>query len=308
MNTCNLGNITCDNSFFRSSLCAYSDNLSVGHFNCRSFNLSERSSKINEIRNVVVDSLLSVVGVSETWLKPSIPSSRFEISGYSCCRNDRPCVRGGGVALFVSKSIKYKVVYSGSQYGIVECLFVELLLGSRNVLVGVVYLPRGNFRAFESEVADVLVRYSDVIILGDFNNNLFDLSSSYSVRESCRRLNVSIVHNSIPTHFSAVHNSTSLLDFVLVSDRSCVCVSNQVVCPSISDHAFIFVSLNVSVLNVLQFFEYVDYNALSCDDLQEIVSSTDFSALYSTSDVDFQCSSFSSCLGSIHNAFPIKKG
>lgn len=172
-------------------------------------------------------------------------SNCAKIPGFHCCRNDRPNSRGGGVALFVSNNINYNVVYRGQNYGSVECLFIELLSGGEKMIVGVVYLPHGDFSAFEHEISHLLARYSSILIMGDFNNNLFDISKANNVRRACNRMNIAVRHNIRPTHFDPAHHSTSLLDFFLLSNTMGVNLSDQFFCPNISRHAFIFASLEI---------------------------------------------------------------
>lgn len=51
------------------------------------------------------------------------------------------------------------------------------------------------------------------------------------------RLKLEIIHISIPIHFDLATRSTPLLDFVLVSNTTLISYTDQVQCPSISDHA-----------------------------------------------------------------------
>ena len=49
------------------------------------------------------------MGMSETWLKPSIVDSELSIEGYTLFRKDRVSVnkkRGSGVAMFIKNDIK----------------------------------------------------------------------------------------------------------------------------------------------------------------------------------------------------------
>lgn len=62
--------------------------------------------------NVLSGNVPDIVGLSETWLKTETLTEPVNISSYDMCRSYRPTpVRAGGLALFISKSIKYKVVF-----------------------------------------------------------------------------------------------------------------------------------------------------------------------------------------------------
>lgn len=144
------------------------------------------------------------------------------------------------MAIFVSKNLKFKLVLKVCVVEICESLFTEVFIGDLKFLFGVVYLPNGNLSAFEDRHRDILSKYTDIIIVGDFNCNMFNISKSNAMRSLCTRLNLSISHNSKPTHLDIACNSTSLLDYFLVSDMSAICFSGQAQCSSISDHALIF--------------------------------------------------------------------
>lgn len=307
MNSFDTHNVYSNNNFISSQLGNFQENLNFGHFNCQSFKLNCNSSKISEIRNILVGGYLSVIGVSETWLKPHISTRAVDVSGYSCHRNDRPNIRGGGVAIYVSKKIRHRIVFLGERYGDTECIFVELNVGAVKLLAGVVYLPHGNFNGLEDQISDLVVKYSEVIIMGDFNNNLFDINKSNLVRSVSSNMNLSIVHNCVPTHYDIAHNSNSLIDYFLVSSPKSVKLSNQFHNPGISHHAVIFVSIDVIKPNVQIGYEYYDYNSIDNVVLQTTVSECDFSEMYVTSDVDEQLNILNNNLHYIHSIVPRKK-
>ncbi|XP_075170459.1 uncharacterized protein LOC142242814 [Haematobia irritans] len=302
----NISSIAHDSSFLRSHLTTFQDNLNIGHFNAQSFNIHPSSSKLAEIKNIIEGSLLSIVGVSATWLKPH--NVNVDISGYTVYRNDRPVRRGGGVALFVSGELNSKVVHIVQNYDVAECLFVEVTIARDKMLIGVAYLSHGDFESFEAEVLELLVRYSHVIIMGDFNNNLFDLAKSYNVRRACTRLGLTVMHKNIPpTHVDVFHHSSSLLDYFLVSSPSRLRLNNQFFCPDISRHAFIFMSYDFTVPQLNSYCEYYDYENYDENVLHSHIMSTDFSPILLTSDVDIQLNILMQGINFIHSAFPKRR-
>lgn len=87
-------------------------------------------------------------------------------------------------------------------------------------LFGVVYLPHGNVDVFENIHSELFSRYTNIIVMGDYNCNLFDINKSSTMRSICNRLNFTISHNFLPTHFDIAHNSTSLIDYIFSSNSS----------------------------------------------------------------------------------------
>lgn len=122
-------------------------------------------------------------------------------------------------------------VCRGNYYGVSEFIFCEMVVNDITLLVGVVYLPHGDILAMEEHISDIVVRYTNVVIMGDFNNNLFHLGKSTIVRNVCNSLNLSLTHNSRPTHYDVSHGSTSLLDYFLFF-MSCFFEIVQSVCLS----------------------------------------------------------------------------
>jgi hypothetical protein len=53
----------------------------------------------------VLNTLPTIVALSETWLKSSIIDSVINIDNYLLFRNDRSSLRGGGVCIYVKKSV-----------------------------------------------------------------------------------------------------------------------------------------------------------------------------------------------------------
>lgn len=86
-----------------------------------------------------VDAIL----VSESFLKPSLPSTQYSLPGYKLIRNDRTGVGCGGVAIYLRADIPHSIVsafpspYSASA----EHLFLEISLHHTKVFLAVFYSP-----------------------------------------------------------------------------------------------------------------------------------------------------------------------
>lgn len=167
------GLVASDNSILLNKLHSKSSFLKIGHFNAQSLNPSSRSSKFDEIKSILKDCLLDVVGISETWLKSYMSNKSVDVQGYKLIRHDRPVIRGGGVAFFVSKKLKTKILSkSASRDSDVEYLFIEVFSANSKILVGVVYRPRGSLTSLDDVMNEFLPQYDNIIVMGDFNLNL----------------------------------------------------------------------------------------------------------------------------------------
>ncbi|KAI8125992.1 RNA-directed DNA polymerase from mobile element jockey [Lucilia cuprina] len=294
------------NSYFKTALQHHLGNFNAAHLNCQSIKPSANCSKFDELNALLTDGFFDVFAVTETWLKPYITCRAVEIPGFNICRNDRLNSRGGGVALYISSGIKYRKVFKTSELGICESLFVELYLNNTVFLFGVVYLPHGDICSFEYFHHDLFLSYNNIIIVGDYNCNLFDTVKSNYMRSLCFRLNLAIVHNSKPTHYDIAHGSTSLIDYWLVSDFSMVCLSDQIRCPSISHHEFLFASFVMKIEKSKEYVEFHDFKSIEWDNLLGLLSNFDCSHFYS-GDVDDQCHSLTSLLNLLFSCVPVVK-
>lgn len=169
----NLGPIVGNGHSAKIHLGNLESGLKIGHCNCQSIKPAPYSTKFDELRDFIQGTSFDIVGVSETWLKPEVPNGAVAIDGYTFCRNDWPRDYGGagGVGLYISKSIEYRIVFTQSHYIECEVLFIEIIIDTSVILVGVVYLPNENTDIFKSTVSDIFERYNNIIVVGDFNND-----------------------------------------------------------------------------------------------------------------------------------------
>lgn len=104
--------------------------------------------------------------------------------------------------------------------------------------------------------------YSDIVIVGDFNHNLLKTPIDGVIGAFFNSLNLHVVHNGYaPTHFTP-NRLDSLIDYFVVSKPGTVLRSGQLWMPSISRHACVNLSLNISVRKPLSSFEFRDYKSV----------------------------------------------
>lgn len=217
--------------------------LKLGHLNVCSLNPS--NSKYFEIHKILDESKLDVIGISETWLSGSISTEAVSLNGYSFERCDRLNRRGGGVGIYITEHIQYKVIYSksffGSESNCFEMLVLEIVSEGVKLAIGVVYLPPScDVLVVEETISRFAITYEEFILMGDFNCNLLDTRSCLKVDLMSSRINMSIVHNNCPTHYDSHHGSSTLLDYFLVNRLDRVFSSRQFsVSSAVSKHSLI---------------------------------------------------------------------
>lgn len=304
----NIGPVISGNVYINTDLRACDAKLNVAHLNCQSIRPSSNTSKFDEFKSILCGSRFDVFGISETWLKTTVLNSAVNIPGYVFFRNDRRNIRGGGVGIYVSVKLKHKIVFRSSVLGKCESLFLELYSGVTKVLFGVVYLPPpGDLEAFEELHHELFLKYSNIIVVGDYNWNMFNISKSSLLRSMCGRLNLSVLHNSMPTHYDVANGSSSLIDFMLVSESTMKYYSNQVQCPCISHHSLIYASFDLNINYLENFVEYYDYNNIDWGGLILYLSNFDTSFLFASVNTDQKCVLISSLIEELHKYVPIVK-
>ncbi|XP_037815951.1 uncharacterized protein LOC119612237 [Lucilia sericata] len=275
----NLGPIAGDKSMLNKCLSSSSEVMNIGHINAQSLCPSASSTKLDEFKCFFYNSLLDIIGVSETWFKPHLISQSLTLSGYNLVRNDRirnttsnnsGPTRGGGVCLYISNKLRYRILFRAEQYGVCESLFVEVFGNGTSVIVGVVYLPGGDINAFESIHNNLFDQYNNIIVMGDFNHNLFDIVKSRNLRSLISRCGLHCIHNCLPTHIFPPNNATSLLDYFLLSQPSSVVYKNQIQIPFFSSyHSFIFLCIKFPSQLRSTWIEFKDYNRLNFENINK---------------------------------------
>lgn len=302
----NLGPVISNNLSINSDLLPFDDKLNIAHINCQSMRPSTSSTKFDELKSLIFGSRFDIFGISETWLKSEVSNRAVDIPGYKFIRNDRKNLRGGGVGIYISKKLNNKIVFKTSVVGKCESIFIELYSGNSKVLFGVVYLPPpGDFVCFEELHSSILLQYTNIIIVGDFNCNMFNVMKASVVRGMCVRLNMSVLHNSMPTHYDVSHGTSSLIDFMLVSDLTMKCHSTQVQCPSISYHSLIYSAFDICINSLERFVEYRDYGNSDWNGMALYMDTFDSSVIFSSLDVEVKCNNVLSLIDELHSFVPV---
>lgn len=200
-------------------------------------------SKLDEFRNAIKGVNAHCIAVSETHFKSYMTSKSLELDGFVLHRNDREIRRYGRVALYVRKSVASRIIAkSASRIGMLEYVFVELCLTTHKILFGVMYKPPKiyDIEVFERVLQDLSPQYPEVILSGDFNEDLI-AKSSKTVRfiNVARALSLDFVSYE-PTHFSST--SSTCIDHFLTNLPSKVTRFSQLSLSGISKQDLIFMS------------------------------------------------------------------
>ena len=106
-----------------------------------------------------------VIAVTENWLDKHEVDC-FNIEGYQVIHTIREYKKGGGCSIYISNSVKYKVV-KNLCYTIndeIECACVESDMGKeKNVIVCCIYrAPGGSVDLFNEKFEDLLIKLPQI--------------------------------------------------------------------------------------------------------------------------------------------------
>lgn len=254
--------------------------LKLCHLNAQSLN-----NKMEEFRYIFEQSDIDVVCVSETWFVPSIHDSNYNLRGYRLFRADRD-TNAGGVAIFVKSSINCKLkrmpnavdvesenednvnVNDDNKYGKIEQLFIEIFSKTKKLLLGVVYRPNKRIKMGDwlTKLTTISMGYSDVILVGDFNNNIL---VDKDLMESMISIGLQLVNSSTPTHFTKTTNT--LLDLCFINKMSSLLLFDQLSASLFSKHDIIVLVYDFDVddhnpkVITYRDFRNIDYQSLETD-------------------------------------------
>lgn len=291
---------------------------SAGSLNFCHVNGGSLHPKIDQFRRIFEGSKAHIVAASETWFKSYRTNLSVAMDGYDVIRNDRHVRRSGGVVVYVKKGLKVKVVRVSK--GIKsEYLFFEVIFPNFKILVGVYYKAPGVDEIDEVDdiLSELVPLYSDVVLMGDFNENLL-LHSSDGVCRKCVlktcstcRFRLSLDRFGLeslgasPTNFD---RTPSLIDLILTNSPKKFTLFNQVG-SGLSNHDIVFGTFSSSGVVTEEKPKYwrnyrnVDVSRL-CEDVAE---SNNLGKIYACTNVDNMIEVLNSeLLGLLNRHAPLK--
>ncbi|XP_045450988.1 uncharacterized protein LOC123659867 [Melitaea cinxia] len=249
---------------------------------------------------------LHAILVSESWLKPCLPSSSFCLPGFHLIRNDRLGRPGGGVAIYLRSHIPFTVIEFSQQHNSpgAEYLFIEVLFFNTKLLLGVFYNPSltiDYFMSFEDLLEKFTPLFSHTIIMGDFNTCLLKNDSRTSRFTSIvKAANLNILPLSATHAFP--NCSPSLLDLILVSSTTHVEKFGQCVATAFSYHDLLFLSYKLRPPKAKRkILMRRNFSGIDFDSLAEDVSKIDWSGVLNASSIDEKLNYFNSLITQLYD-------
>lgn len=282
----------------------YIDNIHQLHssaFHIAHINAQSLLSHVDYLSYVFTNKQIHVIGVSESWLKPSLNTSLVALPGYTLYRNDRIGKGGGGVAAYVRDDIKVKVLecLPGQYRQKTEFMFLELRFSRDKVLFGVVYKPPlvdPAFSDFEPVVFDLVSKYDHIIITGDHNSDvLSNKAESKNIRSLYDTCHLNILPLG-PTHHKSV------LDLLVTRDIGRVRSHGQCAAPGFSQHDLVHLSYSLKPPKFQQkILTYRNFKNLNMETLKTSASNMPWMDVQYLNNIEEKVNLFNSMLTVLYN-------
>ena len=169
----------------------------------------------------------SLISLTETWLNDSVSNQDLEFNDFQLpFRRDREGDSHGGILVYVKNDIPSKR-RDDLELNNIECLWVEINVRNKKLLVGTFYRPQNSNALVFSNIENssgmaVDTGIADIIILGDFNINILNEQPARKITELCQQYNFSQLINE-PTNYT--ESSSSIIDLIMVSNLQTVDIS-----------------------------------------------------------------------------------
>ena len=133
---------------------------------------------INNLSNHKCNIVL--IATQETWEIPH--NDLIQIPGFNFIFKNRSMSKGGGVAFYIKKSIKLKILNNLSHFTerVFECITIELELNKRKIVASNIYKSPNPINGPVSEHNDMFIDYIDTHLhnLSQLNNDIYVFTDS----------------------------------------------------------------------------------------------------------------------------------
>ena len=164
---------------------------------------------------------IHVIVIVETWITQN-EAEYFNLLPYKSFHSHRRLGRGGGVAIFVHENFDNPSILFEEDY--YNNNFLIINLPQQKLKIAGIYRQPGNINdptahTFISHLEKLLSKYSHMIVLGDFNINLFETSETTLNYQNAYSLNGYTLLNNLSSNFATrinhANNTSTCLDHII---------------------------------------------------------------------------------------------
>lgn len=285
--------------------------LSIIHFNCRSMyaNFSGIKDYLSQFTHAH-----SIIAISETWFSES-KGIEFELEGYDLHYVCRVNKAGGGVAIYVQRNLKAKIVekMSIAVNDVLECVTVEIQCekGSNMVVSCIYRSPTSKVDEFTVWMDKIFMGINKkLFICGDFNIDLINPKNHSTTDDFMDKMLSLSLYPTITSPTRITSGSATLIDNIFTNDIENPKCSG-ILTYDITDHLPIFLLINSPIKtykNEQKFIFKRTRNDKSIEEFKDDLLKQDWSGVYSGSDVNNAYDSFLKIFCSSYNRLcPVRR-
>lgn len=221
--------------------------LSIIHINSRSLyaNFENIQQFLNQFQTP-----FRIIAISETWISDG-KDADFDLNGYEMYIQNRKSKNGGGVALYVDKNLRSKLIpnMTTTLEGVMEGLTIEIIMENRrNILVSCLYrAPGSDIENFKNCVEKMFTKsvQKDIFICGDFNIDLMKSKQHKPIEDFLDMMYSLTLFPKITRPTRITTHCATLIDNIFTNNIELNMVSGILV-NDISDHLPVFVYFQVN--------------------------------------------------------------
>jgi hypothetical protein len=243
-----------------SHVCSYSTpeqfcsdiNTNHGKFNVLNLNIRSLSKNFEKLKECIknLDCEFTVIGISETHLKDK-PHNYYNLPGYKIEYMNRIGREKGGVCMYVSEKVKYKLrkdlCHATSNF---ESCFIEIEnVNKKNIAIGVVYRAHTPIDNFVADIDPLFKKLNaenkHIYVMGVFNIDLLKVDSHRPTHEY---LELIYSYHLVPTIYKPTRitkSTATIIDNILTNNENIV--SSTIVVTDTSDHMPTVLSTNLNI-------------------------------------------------------------
>jgi hypothetical protein len=207
-------------NYFSNNQCSKTVSLAIlnkfsNHFNFFHANVQGilEGAHLDQLKNLICNNdSLSLIAISETFLRHSNTNKSVEIENFKIIRSDRignknDRNKGGGVAIYLHKNFKYKILLNSNKDNLninfIDFIFIEIFTKTIKIVFGVIYrtnnCSNSDSRKFFDFLANTMSNEQNVILTGDFNINFLNDNLNINLMNNFA-INFQLVNDECPTH------------------------------------------------------------------------------------------------------------
>lgn len=218
--------------------------LKILQFNIRGMNSIEKFDNLKEILTMY-SGRVDVLVIGETWVKEN-RANFFQIDGYSSIFSCRSDSQGGGLAVYIRKSLAFDVLSLEHTSGF-HHIYICLDVGVVSMHLHAVYRPPSyDYSTYLTKLDSFLTSLkpnTPCVVIGDVNIPINQpgnpVAKEYTDLLDCYNFAVT---NTIATRPA----SSNILDHMVCSEELQRCVVNDTIFSNISDHCIVISTFHLS--------------------------------------------------------------